>query len=136
MKLALRDAASVPAKPKAKPFGRSLDKMGIDTSAAGRARRTYDGRVYMSGSEMRYAAELDLKKRTGVIVNWAPQYRVVLEVNGKKICTMFIDFKVWHKDGSTELVEVKGFETEVYKVKRKLFEALNQDVKYTVVKAK
>ncbi|KZR60020.1 DUF1064 domain-containing protein [Pseudobacillus badius] len=32
------------------------------------------------------------------------------------------DFEVHHKDGSIEVIDIKGAETEAFKIKRKLFE--------------
>ena len=40
------------------------------------------------------------------------------------MCNYFIDFKVIYPNGSIELVEVKGFETDVWRLKWKLTEAL------------
>lgn len=103
------------------------------------ARRTeYNGRTYDSAAEAAYAAELDLKKKAGLIREWIPQVRVPLEVNGIKICTMVMDFQVFYPVASglqsqVEYIEVKGFETPVYKLKRKLFEAIYQNVRFTVI---
>ena len=109
-------------------------KFKIDTSDSGKADRTFNGRVYASKMECEYARDLDLRERTKNIHSWEPQYRVPLVVGGIKICTMVIDFRVIHNDGTTEYVEVKGFETTDYKLKKKLLEALFPGIRYTVIK--
>jgi hypothetical protein len=57
-----------------------------------------------------------------------------LLVNGRVICTLRVDFEVVHKDSRVEFIEVKGYETRDWRLKRKLLEALHPDIKYTVVK--
>lgn len=97
----------------------------------------YGGKQYHSRKEAEYAAELDLRVKAGDIVGWDRQERMSLDVNGQHIANYYVDFTVQHKDGTTEYVEVKGFPTEVWRLKWKLFEALysgRPDVKLTVVK--
>lgn len=100
------------------------------------ARRTrYKGVMYASKAEARYAARLDLLKRAGAIKGWERQVRVPLRVNGKLVCTIVPDFKVWDSKGWW-YVETKGFATAVWKLKRKLLQAIHPDVDYRVVAAK
>lgn len=99
----------------------------------------YNGRQYHSKKEAAYAAELDLRLKAGDINAWFPQYKVELIVNKYHICDYYVDFQVFHKNGQVELVEVKGFETEVWRLKRKLLEATviakaKGKIEYTVVK--
>ena len=51
-----------------------------------------------------------------------------LYVNEKKICNYFIDFKITLADNTVELIEVKGFETDVWRLKWKLTEALLEEI--------
>jgi hypothetical protein len=46
------------------------------------------------------------------------------EKNGRKFRKIeyVADFEVHHLDGSIEVIDVKGMETEAFKIKRKLFE--------------
>lgn len=101
--------------------------------------QSYNGRVYHSKTEARYAQELDLQVKAGEIKEWTPQYRVSLDVNGQHICNYIVDFRVVKPDGEIELHEVKGFETEIFRLKRLLFEATylkeNPTVKYVIVRA-
>jgi hypothetical protein len=45
-----------------------------------------------------------------------------------------VDFVVTHADGHEEWIEVKGFETPIWKLKKKLFEACYPNRKLVVVK--
>ena len=87
-------------------------------------KQNFNGRTYHSKKEADYAAELEWRLKAGEISEYIPQHPLRLYVNEKKICNYFIDFKVVYPDGSIELVEVKGFETDVWRLKWKLTEAL------------
>lgn len=97
----------------------------------------YDGIAYHSKKEAGYAAELDLRKKGGDIKDWKRQVRISLDVNGHHICNYYVDFEIEHNNGDRELVEVKGFQTEIFRLKRKLFEATylkdNPEVAYTMI---
>lgn len=100
-------------------------------------KQEYNGSRYDSGFEARYAADLDLMLRAGKIVSWERQVKIPLDVNGYHICNYYIDFKVYHKDKTIEYVETKGYATDVWKMKWKIFEALyanKPNVRLTVVK--
>jgi hypothetical protein len=100
--------------------------------------RDYNGRVYHSTKEAQYAQELDLQVKAGEIRSWEPQVRISLDVNGHHICNYICDFRVVNKDGEEELHEVKGFITDIFRLKRLLFEATylvaHPEVKYVVIK--
>lgn len=97
-------------------------------SKFGNKRQTVDGRSYHSKKEASYAIDLAWKKKIGEVVNIIPQYKLDLRVNGKHITNYFIDFKVEYTDGRVELVEVKGFETDLWLVKWRLTEALLEEL--------
>jgi len=98
----------------------------------------YGGHCYQSKLEAKFAQDLDWRLKSGEIKAWTRQIPIQLEVNGFKICKYIMDFEIVHKDGSLEWVETKGYETEVWKIKWKLLEALlptiNPDVRLTLVK--
>jgi hypothetical protein len=98
----------------------------------------YNRRSYHSKLEAAYAQELDLRIKAGEIKGWTPQVKISLDVNGFHITNYYVDFLVIYKNGDKELVEVKGFETEVWRLKRLLLEATylvdNPDIRYVVVK--
>lgn len=70
------------------------------------------------------ANALTLMKRAGEIKDFEEQVKIPLVVNGFHICNYYIDFVIKHNDGTTEYREAKGFATDVWKLKWKLFEAL------------
>lgn len=99
--------------------------------------QVYNDIRYDSKLEANYAAELDWRIKAGDIKSWERQVKIPLDVNGLHITNYYIDFIVEHNDGLKEYVEVKGFETPVWQLKWRLFEALYSalpNVSLTVVK--
>jgi hypothetical protein len=90
--------------------------------------REYNGVMYHSIREAKYAEQLDWQVKGGAIKNWERQVKLDLKVNGVLICRYVVDFKVINKMGGVELHEVKGFETADWKLKWKLLEALRDEV--------
>ena len=70
------------------------------------------------------ARDLELLKKAGEIKDFKEQVRIPLEVNGFHICNYFIDFVIEHNSGEIEYCETKGYATDIWKLKWKLFEAL------------
>jgi len=98
------------------------------------ALRTYAGRVYHSRAEAKYAFELDALKAAGRIKEWVPQVAFPIVIQGVKICKVVIDFEVTPVSGKPWYIEVKGMESEAYKLKRKLLRACYPDMDYRVVR--
>jgi len=103
------------------------------------AKRTeYAGRTYDSKMEANYAAKLDLLRmasgRMAGVLSWRPQVHVKLEVNGHLVATYIVDFEVTFADGHVEYHEVKGYETETWKLKEKLFRALFPERRLVVIR--
>lgn len=97
------------------------------------ARRTgYHGTSYMSNKEAEYARNLDLLLSAGEIKSWEKQVKLSLDVNGVHIANYYMDFVVTNNDDSLDAVEVKGFETDVWKMKWKLAQAIYGD-KYNFI---
>jgi hypothetical protein len=91
---------------------------------------------YDSRKEMEYAMYLESEHLAGRLNWWRPHIPVRLEVNGKLIRQMEIDFKVEYPDGHQEFHEVKGEATKIkpdYVMARKLFEALFPDAIYKII---
>jgi hypothetical protein len=84
----------------------------------------YKGEYYHSTGEMNYAQQLDVRKQAGDIADWRRQVKIDLRVNDIHISNYFIDFVIQHNDGTREYVEYKGYETDAFKQKWKLFLAL------------
>jgi len=106
-------------------------------SKFGAQKQEYDGILYHSKKEAGWAIELDLRKKAGDIKGWDRQVKISLDVNGYHIANYYIDFVVYLNDGRNEYLEVKGFATDVWRLKWKLFEALysqDKNIILTVVK--
>lgn len=84
----------------------------------------YDGVQYHSKFEAGFAQGLDMRLKAKEIKGWERQVKISLDVNGYHIANYYIDFVVHHLDKTKEYVEVKGFETDVWRMKWKLTEAL------------
>lgn len=84
----------------------------------------YNGRYYDSMLEANYAQQLDWEIKAGIIKEWIPQFKIDLSVNGVHIANYYVDFKVIKPDNSIEFHEVKGCETDLWRMKWKLTQAL------------
>lgn len=84
----------------------------------------YNGRTFDSKKEANRAWELDMLKKAGEVVDIDYQPVFVCVVEGKKICKYYADFQVTYADGRVEIEDVKGMKTPVYRLKKKLVEAL------------
>lgn len=82
-----------------------------------------DGRFFHSKREARRYQQLKVLEMIGEIRNLECQVRLPLFVNGMKVTTYVCDFRYITKDGRTILLDVKGMETEVFKLKKKLVQA-------------
>jgi hypothetical protein len=91
--------------------------------------QVYNNVSYHSKFEAAYAEALDLRVRGKDIKSWERQVKIPLKVNGMVIANYYIDFVVTHNDGHKEWVECKGFETEVWKMKWKLLEAIFDEIR-------
>lgn len=101
------------------------------------------GRSFDSKFESTVAVDLEGQKERGEILDYDCQYKVEMwayDKSGKPVIKKMhkIDFRVHHKDGSFELLEAKGIETDDYKMRRQFLLELwlpeHPDHYYTVVK--
>ena len=87
-----------------------------------------DGHVFDSKIEARYYEQLKWLQENNQILFFRLQPRYLLQEaftkDGKtyRKIEYIADFGVHHLDGSIEVVDVKGYETEAFRLKRKLFE--------------
>ena len=88
----------------------------------------YGTRQFDSVKEAQYCEELDFLLKAGEILHYDLQYKIPLRVNGIHICNYFIDFRVTDKHGSIQMVEVKGMELGLWKMKWKLCLALKDEI--------
>lgn len=88
-----------------------------------------DGHKFDSLAEKRYYLELNRKLKRGKIKSFEMQVKYILvdkfkhPRTGKTVraITYTPDFVVTYPDGSVEVIDIKGFQTEVFKIKAKLF---------------
>ena|SRR3990167_9909745 len=104
----------------------------------------YNGKVYHSKLEASYAMEFDMRVAAGELTHWKGQvpfkfylvkdkkgwYLTDQAPNGKRnifLCTYYLDFVGFRKDGMIELTEVKGMSTKTWETKWKYLCALYED---------
>lgn len=78
------------------------------------------GRRYDSKAEARYAQSLELRQREGEVVFFLEQVPLRLPGGTKYV----VDFLIFEASGEVRFVDVKGFETEAFKIKKREVEAL------------
>ena len=74
-----------------------------------------DGIIFDSKREGAYYEELKVRQERGDIVFFLMQVPLRLPGGTKLV----IDFVEWHDDGTCHFVDVKGFITDVFKLKRR-----------------
>lgn len=86
---------------------------------------TADGIKHDSRKEARRWVELTLLQRTGEISDLERQvkYELIPKQEGERAVTYIADFVyIDNKTGNTIVEDCKGFKTDVYKLKKKLFQ--------------
>lgn len=100
---------------------------------------TVDGYTFDSLDEAKYYEALKTRMCRGEIQNFElqPKYTLIpsFKKDGKthRAMTYTPDFRIYHLDGSEELIDVKGFSTQQGEIRYKLFNYLNPDLKLTWV---
>ena len=79
-----------------------------------------DNIKFASRKEAKYYMELKLRQRAGEVLFFLRQVPFHLTGDIKYVC----DFQVFLTDGTVEFVDVKGMETDMFKLKKKQVEAL------------
>jgi hypothetical protein len=96
-----------------------------------RARRTtVDNYNFDSQAEARYYKKLKMLMRAGEVVEieLQPKFEILESYKhpetGRKVQPVYYiaDFRVTYKDGRVEVVDVKGVRTDLYRLKKKMFE--------------
>lgn len=96
--------------------------------------KTYNGRTYDSIREANHAEELDWRIKAGEIKEVIPQFKISLDIGKYHITNYYVDFKVILTDGEIQYHEVKGFMTEIWRLKWKMTEALYPDYNLILIK--
>ena len=109
---------------------RKLTKPPIKKPKYNNRKVEIDGHKFDSKLEAQYYEFLKRKKATGKIKDFSLQPRYTLQETFKRdgktyrSITYIADFEVLHNDGSTQVIDVKGMMTDVFKIKAKLFTKL------------
>lgn len=103
----------------------ALEKAGVKTAPArngkfNATRTEYNGVVYDSKLEAAAAEMLDLMKLGGLVTRWERQ--VKFELHAELIYRA--DFQVWYAKGRPRVIDMKGYPTPDFKLKKRLFESL------------
>ena len=86
---------------------------------------TVDGITFASKAEVRRYSELKLLEKAGEITALCLQPPFPIVVNDIPICKYVADFIYWDVEKDAQIIEdVKGMKTPVYKLKKRLVEAL------------
>lgn len=94
---------------------------------------TVDGIKFDSGEEALFYEELKQRKAKGLIKDFTCQPKFILQPAFKKngvshrAITYSADFEIEHLSGKLETIDIKGFETAMFKLKMKLFEYTHPD---------
>lgn len=101
-------------------------KYGISKSKYGAETTEIDGHKFDSGFEAEHYAELKLMERAGIITDLELQPRFLLQEgfiyhgHKERKVEYVADFQ-YRQDGKLIVEDTKGFRTDTYKLKRKLF---------------
>ena len=112
-------------RPVAPPERSRRSKYGVDTSDAGKAARTVDGRLFASKREAARYVVLRTAERAGLIRDLECQVRYDLHApDGTAIGRYVADFRYyWTETGRPVTEDVKGAKTDLYRWKKKHTEA-------------
>ena len=109
-------------------------------SKYGNRKTTYDGHVFDSRAEALRYSELMIMERAGLITDLElqPEYELIPahQRDGRKVRAMkyVADFRYIDEDGRVIVEDVKGVETPVFKLKKKMLEYRYPDVTITLIR--
>lgn len=86
-----------------------------------------DGKIFDSQSEGDFYAELKMQEKAGLIQGFDTQVKESFYYNDIFICDYYVDFLVYHNDGTQEYIEHKGVATDAWRIKWKLLMAKYKD---------
>lgn len=100
-----------------------------------------DGIIFDSKAEARYYQTLKAYEKIGMVngLKLQPAFELqpaYTKKNGEKIKAIVYkaDFEYYDQNGNRVIVDVKGYKTEVYRMKKKIFEYKYPDLEITEVK--
>jgi hypothetical protein len=96
-------------------------------------RTTVDGFTFDSKLEATRYSQLKVLERAGEISDLKLQPAFLIEWNGTRICVVRGDFE-FVENGKSVVIDVKGYDNPVSKIKRKLVCAMYPHIDWRVVK--
>ena len=126
------------SKKHAKKLGIEVEEDKSNKNKYNNKKPNYDGITFDSKKEAKYYLELKLRKKAGDIKDFKLQPEFVLldpdqdHVTGRGI-KYRADFKIINNDDSVEIIDVKGYKTSVYKIKKKLLLAAYPKINFKEV---
>ena len=95
-----------------------------------------DGILFDSKLEADFYSDLKLQLKAGVIRGFCRQAEFILVEGfaGRKPVTYKADFIIFYPDGTAEIIDTKGMETETFKLKKKLFQEKFPGLELKIVK--
>lgn len=81
---------------------------------------TVNGIRFDSKAEARYYGELLIRQKAGEVLFFLRQVPIHLPGNTKYV----VDFQEFHSDGTVHFVDVKGVQTDMFKLKKKQVEEI------------
>lgn len=119
---------------------RKTSKYHVDISEEGKKKRTYNGQIFDSLTELRFLQEfIEPRLESGEILSYKRQVEYVLQekfkYNSKTILPIKYrsDFNVIWKDGTLQVFDVKGNPDSLSLLKRKLMWAKYPEVNLTFI---
>lgn len=107
---------------------RKRSKYGVDQTEKGIEKRTYNGEVYDSLTELLFLREvIEPKVGSGEIVKWERQVKFTLQegftYKGKRVLPIYYiaDYVIYWNDRKRTIVDVKGRADQTSKLKKKIF---------------
>lgn len=100
----------------------------------GAKKTVVDGITFSSKKEANFYQLLKIKERAGEVIKIDLQPVFLLQPAFKKKGKSYrkieyvADFLVTYSDGRVEIIDCKGFKTDVYKIKQKMFEYVFPDL--------
>lgn len=99
-------------------------------------RTRVDGILFDSQKEADYYCELKLRLQAGEIKGFClqPKFILVPGMKDQKPITYRADFVTIYSDGQAEVIDTKGVETEIFKIKKKLFRVVFPELELKIVR--
>lgn len=117
-----------------------IDVSGITENKYHSRKVTLDGITFPSQKEANKYAELKLLQMAGEVTKLEMQPEFILQEgyrdsNGKwhRPIKYRADFKVSYRGGRVEVIETKGFRTEAYRMKKKMFLARYPEMNFVEI---